>query len=73
MKKIMITVVASLITLSVNAELKVDVKSLDTDQDGLISLEEAQKVPELAEKFASLDVNKDGYLSKEEFNPTAKK
>lgn len=35
---------------------------LDTNQDGFVSLEEAEALPEVAEAFATLDTNKDGKL-----------
>lgn len=42
--------------------------SLDQDQDGLISREEAAADPSLANNFDELDVDADGYLSADEVN-----
>lgn len=42
--------------------------SLDQDQDGLISLEEAAADQSVADNFAELDVDADGYLSSDELN-----
>jgi hypothetical protein len=39
---------------------------LDKDQDGFVSLEEAQEMPEVVEAFDVLDVNKDGKLDVKE-------
>ncbi|MGQ2983673.1 EF-hand domain-containing protein [Flavobacterium sp.] len=41
---------------------------LDTDNDGKISLAEADKAPKgkLKENFAAIDTNKDSYLDKDE-------
>ena len=36
---------------------------LDTDKDGLISLEEAKLDSTLSAAFTELDINKDGFLS----------
>jgi Ca2+-binding EF-hand superfamily protein len=42
-------------------------KSLDTDNNGYISAEEANANPALAEAFGEADTNGDGQLSMEEF------
>jgi hypothetical protein len=42
--------------------------SLDQDQDGLISLEEAAANQTLASNFNELDADADGYLSSDELN-----
>ena len=41
--------------------------ALDTNHDGKVSQQEAQKNPMVAQNFAAADKNHDGYLSKEEF------
>ncbi len=64
-KSIFAIIVAAASTL-VFAGADIDISVLDTNQDGLISLVEAQKDTKLAEKFSSLDTNQDGFLSKEE-------
>ncbi|WP_432454229.1 MULTISPECIES: hypothetical protein [unclassified Agarivorans] len=43
-------------------------KGLDTNQDMVVSQEEAADLPILAEVWASLDTDKDGVLSQTEFN-----
>ena len=40
---------------------------LDANEDGQISVMEAEASPTLLERFASLDTNSDGLLSQEEF------
>lgn len=42
-------------------------RDLDVDNDGRISLAEAEKDADVSRAFLSADVNKDGYLSREEF------
>jgi Ca2+-binding EF-hand superfamily protein len=41
-------------------------QELDTDQDGRLSRDEAQKSPRMAEKFDKMDTNQDGYVTQEE-------
>ena len=41
--------------------------SLDTDQNGSLTMEEASKLKGLAEKFAEVDADADGALSLAEF------
>lgn len=41
--------------------------ALDTNQDGVISAEEAQANPDLAKSFESIDENKDGKIDAAEF------
>jgi hypothetical protein len=42
-------------------------KDLDKNQDGRVSMAEAQELPTLRSSFAALDRNQDGYLSATEF------
>jgi EF hand len=39
----------------------------DANKDGLLTKDEAARLPAIAAKFAQLDVNKDGMLNPEEF------
>ena len=39
---------------------------IDTNKDGLLSMEEAKVVPTFSSTFAALDVNQDGYLTASE-------
>ncbi|MGD2084429.1 MAG: calcium-binding protein [Chromatiales bacterium] len=41
---------------------------VDGDQDGLISREEASRVPGLAESFDAIDADGDGRLSQQEYS-----
>ena len=41
-------------------------KAADTNNDGLISREEAKALPRIAENFDAIDANKDGFLTAEE-------
>ena len=40
---------------------------VDTNHDGLLSREEAARLPAIADKFDSLDLDKDRHLSPDEF------
>jgi Ca2+-binding EF-hand superfamily protein len=40
----------------------------DTNKDGKLSKEEAERMPAIAAKFAELDKNADGFLSVDEFS-----
>ena len=40
----------------------------DANKDGMLSKEEAGKLPAIAAKFAQIDANKDGMLNPEEFS-----
>ena len=42
--------------------------TLDQDQDGVISLEEASRSEEIARVFEKADVNQDGKLSRAEYD-----
>lgn len=50
-----------------------DLKKLDADKDGYISLSEAGGSKELSKKFAELDLNKDGKLGADEIAPAKAK
>lgn len=52
---------------SLNDEQKQLMSQLDTDRDGVISQTEAQRHPELAQRFQALDENRDEVLEKAEF------
>jgi len=65
MKKLILLVVLSLISLALIAEEDLLAK-LDSDNDGRISIEEAVEDASLSAMFAELDNNKDGYLSPKE-------
>jgi hypothetical protein len=41
-------------------------QELDTDKDGRLSRDEAQKSPRMAQKFDKMDTNQDGYVTLEE-------
>jgi len=43
----------------------------DTNKDGRLSREEAEKFPEIANRFDQIDSNKDCFLSLDEFNKAA--
>lgn len=68
MKKTVVTLTALFVSLaSGNVFASTDpLMALDKDQDGFVSLEEAQAMPEVVEAFNALDVNKDGKLDMEE-------
>jgi|GEM_PF-3159666 len=68
MKKTVVTLTALLVSLaSGNVFAGTDsLMALDKDQDGFVTLEEAQALPEVVEAFSALDVNKDGKLDMEE-------
>ena len=68
MKKTVVAMAALLVSLaSGNVFADTDpLMGLDKDQDGLISLQEAQAMPEVVEAFNALDVNKDGKLDMKE-------
>ena len=62
MKKLIPLVVLTFASIVVFADEDLIAK-LDTDNDGLISIEEAAEDASLSSMFAELDTNKDGYLS----------
>lgn len=71
MKKTLIMSLSILAASSVMAdENKLTV--LDTDHDGLLSIEEASADPELAKAFADLDIDKDGFISQAEWQAESK-
>lgn len=41
----------------------------DANGDGRLSVEEAQRLPAVAERFAEIDTDRDRFLSREEFHP----
>lgn len=64
-KKILTTVCALLISgLAVSGDVYT---SLDTDQNGVISVSEAAAMPELSERWKEIDADANGELSAEEF------
>jgi hypothetical protein len=64
MKKLLLTTLVTFASMNVLAETTaISVHPLDTDQDGLISMEEAKTDSTLSAIFADLDLNQDGYLS----------
>ncbi len=68
MKKTVVALAALSISLvSGNVFASTDpLMGLDKDQDGVVSLQEAQEMPEVVEAFNALDVNKDGKLDMKE-------
>ena len=64
MKKLLFTSIITFVSLNVLAEIEeMTVHPLDTNKDGLISLDEAKIDSTLSAIFADLDINQDGYLS----------
>ena len=64
MKKLLLASIITFVSLNVLAEAEeMTVHPLDTDKDGLISLDEAKVDSTLSSIFADLDINQDGYLS----------
>ncbi|WP_339720270.1 hypothetical protein [uncultured Paraglaciecola sp.] len=64
MKKLLLASVLGFATLSVFAESEeMAIHPLDTDKDGLVSIDEAKIDTTLSAIFAELDINQDGYLS----------
>lgn len=70
MKKLMIGVLAAALAIQVSAQEATgkSFDDLDIDNDGRISLAEAEKDADVARVFISADRNKDGYLSAAEFS-----
>lgn len=67
MTKLLLVLTASLFSLAITAQEPIEnVHVLDTDKDGLISVEEAKQDTELSAVFEKLDTDKDGFLSKQE-------
>ncbi len=62
-----IFLLAALLISSVSMAIEDAFKSLDGDNDGLISQDEAASDPELSTQFASLDKNHDKMLNTDEF------
>jgi hypothetical protein len=64
MKKLLLASIITFVSINVVAEVeKMTVHPLDTNKDGLISLDEAKTDSTLSSIFADLDINQDGYLS----------
>ena len=64
MKKLLLTSIIIFVSLNVLAEVEeMTVHPLDTNKDGLISLDEAKIDSTLSAIFVDLDINQDGYLS----------
>ena len=64
MKKLLLVSILAVASLNVLAQSQeVPVHPLDTDKDGLISMDEAKIDSTLSALFAELDINQDGYLS----------
>jgi Ca2+-binding EF-hand superfamily protein len=57
--------ILSAVAISVNAQEDLFTK-LDVDQDGLISLSEAEAHDVLFQNFAMVDADSDGFVSKDE-------
>ncbi|MCF2948988.1 EF-hand domain-containing protein [Paraglaciecola aquimarina] len=74
MTKVLIVLTASLFSLAITAQQPEDnFSKLDTNNDGLISIDEAKSDPTLAQVFTELDTDEDGYLSKDELAELGKK
>jgi hypothetical protein len=56
-----------LLAFSAHAFEQVRFEDLDTNRDGVIDRQEAQAVPELAERFDEFDTTGDGQLNRQEF------
>ncbi|MBL4630688.1 MAG: hypothetical protein JKY14_05845 [Paraglaciecola sp.] len=64
MKKLLLASIIAFVSLSVFAQSEeMSVHPLDTDKDGLISIDEAKSDVTLSALFTELDVDQDGYLS----------
>jgi hypothetical protein len=65
MNKILLTSLVSFASFTIFAGTEEqNIHPLDTDKDGLISIEEAKADITLTAIFGDLDINQDGYLSK---------
>ena len=64
MKKLLLASIITFASLNViAASEEMTAHPLDTDKDGLISVDEAKVDSTLSALFADLDVNQDGFLS----------
>jgi oligoribonuclease (3'-5' exoribonuclease) len=64
MKKLLLASIVTFASLNVLAESEeMSVHPLDTDKDGLVSMDEAKIDSTLSAIFTELDINQDGYLS----------
>lgn len=67
MKKLLFVLLLSFTAFNLFAEsAEISAHPLDTDNDGLVSIEEAKPDDTLSAIFAELDINQDGYLSQME-------
>lgn len=58
---------------TVNLLQGMDFASLDSDNDGVVSTEEAEKMPLLSEAYERLDTDADGMISQKEFAAAAQR
>lgn len=64
MKKLLLASIVTLVSLNILAETEeMSIHPLDTDKDGLVSMEEAKSDTTLSAIFTDLDINQDGFLS----------
>ncbi|MEP1446754.1 MAG: EF-hand domain-containing protein [Paraglaciecola sp.] len=67
MKKLILASIVSFAAFNVLADPgAMAIHPLDTDKDGLVSVDEAKTDDTLSAIFSELDVNQDGYLSQME-------
>ncbi|MGB5276651.1 MAG: EF-hand domain-containing protein [Gammaproteobacteria bacterium] len=66
-RKLALTALALLVSSVAVAGDKILYRDLDTDQNGLISAQEAAASPELTSQWTRLDANADGMVDQAEF------